>query len=255
MGILAEIKEKLDDWELDLFWRSCFGHFLDLELEWLEGGKTGKRNTFAGQLVHFLLLRRMRTSKKKEMWFLVEGKPARFSLTKFAMVTGLHCSAIPKISTEQSLHLKNRLRDLYFEGRSQIKQDDLVRGFRSMFNEGEGDSGKKEKRKKKKAAKRGQEREDRVKVALVYFLEGVLLSADAKKNISDFYLSMVDDLAMFNAYPWGSKVYNLMFDSLSSKNLVAKYKERLAKPKEKQIPGVKETYTLLGFLFSFQVSC
>ena len=114
MGILAEIKEKLDDWELDLFRRSCFGHFLDLEPEWLEGGKTGKRNTFAGQLVHFLLLRRMRTSKKKEMWFLVEGKPARFSLTEFAMVTGLHCSAIPKISTEQSLRLKNRLRDLYF---------------------------------------------------------------------------------------------------------------------------------------------
>ena len=254
MRILAEIKEKLDDWELDLFRRSCYGHFLDFEPEWLEGGKTGKRNTFAGQLVHFLLLRRMRTSKKKEMWFLVEGKPARFSLTEFAMVTGLHCSAVPKISTEQSLRLKNRLRDLYFEGRSQIKQDDLVRGFRSMFNEGEG-SGKKEKRKKKKAAKRGQEREDRVKVALVYFLEGVLLSADAKKNISDFYLSMVDDLAMFNAYPWGSEVYDLTFDSLSSKNLVAKYKERLAKPQEKQVPGVKETYTLLGFPFSFQVSC
>ena len=39
-----------------------------------------------------------------------------------------------------------------------------------MFNEGEGDSGKKE----KKTAKRGQEREDRVKVAFVYFLERVL---------------------------------------------------------------------------------
>jgi len=124
-----------------------------------------------------------------------------------------------------------------------------------MFNKGEGDSGKKEKRKKKKAPKRGQEREDRVKVALVYFLEGILLSADAKKNISDFYLSMVDDLTMFNAYPWGSEVYDLTFDSLSSKNLVAKYKERLAKPKEKQVPGVKGTYTLLGFPFSFQVSC
>ena len=114
---------------------------------------------------------------------------------------------------------------------------------------------RKKKGRKKKAAKRGQEREDRVKVALVYFLEGVLLSADAKKNISDFYLSMVDDLAMFNAYPWGSEVYDLTFDSLSSKNLVAKYKERLAKPQEKQVPGVKETYTLLGFPFSFQVSC
>ena len=94
-----------------------------------------------------------------------------------------------------------------------------------------------------------------MKVALVYFLEGVLLSVDAKKNISEFYLSMVDDLAMLNTYPWGSEVYDLTFNSLSSKNLVAKYKERLAKPKEKQVPAVKETYTLLGFPFSFQVSC
>ena len=114
---------------------------------------------------------------------------------------------------------------------------------------------KKKKKKKKKAAKRGQKREDRVKVALLYFLEGVLLSADAKKNISDFYLSMVDDLAMFNAYLWGNEVYDLTFDSLSSKNLVAKYKERLVNPKEKQVLVVKEIYTLLGFPFSFQVSC
>ena len=86
----------------------------------------------------------------------MEGKPARFSLTEFAMVTRLHCSAIPKISTEQSPRLKNQLQDLYFEGRSQIKQDDLIRGFQSMFNEGEGDSGKKEKRKKKKRPKGGR---------------------------------------------------------------------------------------------------
>ena len=56
-----------------------------------------------------------------------------------------------------------------------------------------------------------------MKVALVYFLEGVLLSVDAKKNISEFYLSMVDDLAMFNAYPWGSEVYDLTFDSCRRK--------------------------------------
>ena len=29
MGILAKIKKKLEDWELDIFRRSCFGHFLD----------------------------------------------------------------------------------------------------------------------------------------------------------------------------------------------------------------------------------
>ena len=43
-----------------------------------------------------------------------------------------------------------------------------------MFNEGEKEVGMKEKRKKMKE-KMGQQREDRVKVVLVYFLEGVLL--------------------------------------------------------------------------------
>ena len=33
MGIIAEMKEKLDDWELDLFKRSYFGHFLELDPE------------------------------------------------------------------------------------------------------------------------------------------------------------------------------------------------------------------------------
>ena len=73
MGILVKIKEKLEDWELDLFRASCFGHFLDLDPKWLEG--------VAGQFVHFLMLRCIRTSTKKELWFLVEGKPAWFSLT------------------------------------------------------------------------------------------------------------------------------------------------------------------------------
>ena len=71
-----------------------------------------------------------------------------------------------------------------------------------MFDEGEKEAGKKYKRKKKKGDKKVQERKDHEKVAFLYFLERVLLSMDAKKNIFDFYMSMVDDLAMFNAYPW-----------------------------------------------------
>ena len=102
-------------------------------------------------------------------------------------------------------------------------------------------------------AKKGQ-REDRVNVALVYFLEGVLLSADAKNNYSDFYISMVDHLDMFNSYPWGLEVFETMLDSMLSKNLVSMYQEWLNRRAKKQLPFVKETYTLLGFPFALQVS-
>ena len=54
--ILAEIKEKLEESELEMFTRSCFRNFLDLDASWIEGGKSAKRNTFAKKLVHFFML-------------------------------------------------------------------------------------------------------------------------------------------------------------------------------------------------------
>ncbi|KAL5543257.1 hypothetical protein UlMin_010967, partial [Ulmus minor] len=46
-------------------------------------------------------------------------------------------------------------------------------------------------------------------IALVYFLESTLLSSDPKKSVSQFHLSMVDDLETFNRFPWGSFIAGL----------------------------------------------
>ena len=80
------------------------------------------------------------------------------------------------------------------------------------------------------------------------------MSVNAKKNCSEFYTSMVDHLDMFNSYMWGIEVFETTLGSMMSKNLVSKYQEWLKKPADKQLPSVKETYTLLGFPFVFQVS-
>ena len=114
-----------------------------------------------------------------------------------------------------------------------------------------------EKAKKKKdgpGAHYFQQRGDRVKVALIYFLEGMLFNSDAKQNVSSVYMSMVDDLDTFNAYPWELEVFETTIHSLWSKNLLVNYKERLQKPPKRQDHHVKETYTLYGFPFAFQVS-
>ncbi|KAL5546516.1 hypothetical protein UlMin_006203 [Ulmus minor] len=254
LQILAEIKGALKESELEVFRRSCFGHFLNLDAGWTEGGKTGKRNTFAGQYVHFLMLRRMPTKKKRELWFLVEGKPARFSVREFAIVTGLVCTPKPFLGLEEKLKLKARIRDEYFKGATQIKVDDIQKAFRSLCDKEEGGKKKKaEKGKKKKAEKEKDLGTDRVKIALLYFLEGVLLGADPKRNVSMFHMSMVDDLDMFNSYPWGTVVYDTTVDSLGGKDMAEKYRERLRKPPHKQLPDVKETYTLYGFPFAFQI--
>ncbi|KAL5580193.1 hypothetical protein UlMin_012635 [Ulmus minor] len=246
LQILAEIKGALKESELELFRRSCFGHFLDLDAGWTEGGKTGKRNTFAGQYVHFLMLRRMPTKKKRELWFLVEGNPARFSIDEFAIVTGLVCTSKPFLALEEKVKLKDRIQDEYFKCTTQIKVDDIQKAFRSLCDKEEGG--------KKKAEKEKDLTTDRVKITLLYFLEGVLLSADPKRNVSTFHMSMVDDLDMFNSYPWGTVVYDTTVDSLRGKDMAEKYLECLRKPPHKQLPDVKETYTLYGFPFTFQVS-
>ncbi|KAG2323364.1 hypothetical protein Bca52824_016577 [Brassica carinata] len=50
-------------------------------------------NSFA----RYLLSRQLKVGKKHEAWFLFAGKPIRFSLREFAIVTGLPCGELPKI--------------------------------------------------------------------------------------------------------------------------------------------------------------
>ncbi|KAL5564622.1 hypothetical protein UlMin_027786 [Ulmus minor] len=214
LQILAKIKGVLKESELELFKKSYFGHFLDLDAGWTEGGKTGKRNTFVGQYVHFLMLRRMPTMKKRELWFLVEGKPARFSIREFAIVTGLVYISKPFLALEERVKLKARIRDEYFKGATQIKLDDIQKVFWYLCDKEKGGKNKAEKGKKKKAEKEKDLATDRVKIALLYFLEGVLLGADPKRNVLTFHMGMVDDLDMFNSYPWGTVVYDTTVDSL-----------------------------------------
>ncbi|KAL5575871.1 hypothetical protein UlMin_017570 [Ulmus minor] len=253
MYILAEIKEHLDDWELDLFRSTCFGHFLDVDAGWTEGAKVAQRNTFADQYVHFLMLRRMQTLKMKELWFLVEGKPTRFSIDEFALVIGLRCHDEPILLQQTRVKLKNRLCNEHFNSSLQIKLQDLTHCFRNLCKKENSGKEKKGKKQKKKITQKCG-REDRVKIALVWFLEGALLSSDPKKNISEFHLSLVDELDIFNEYPWGKVAFDMTFDSLWVKNLAQKYRDRLRKSPHKQLPNVKETYTLYGFPFAFQVS-
>ena len=87
--------------------------------------------------------------------------------------------------------------------------------------------------KKKKAEKEKDFVTDRVKITLLYFLEGLLLGPNPKRNASTFYMSMVDDLNIFNSYPRGIVVYDTTIDSLQGKGMVEKYRERLRKPVKK----------------------
>ena len=71
VDVLQTIKENLIENELMVFWRyNQVGHFIEWAEKW----------EFLGQLIHYLLQRKIRTSKKREIWFAVGGKLLRFSL-------------------------------------------------------------------------------------------------------------------------------------------------------------------------------
>ena len=86
-----------------------------------------------------------------------------------------------------------------------------------------------------------------MKIAILYFLEGVLLGADPKRNVSTFHMSMVDDLNMFNFYPWVTVVYDTTVDSLRGKDMAEKYRERLRKPPPQTATGREGDVHLIRF--------
>ena len=62
---------------------------------------------------------------------------------------------------------------------------------------------------------------------------------------------MVDDLEIFNRFPWGSVVYPTILKQLQTWDLRAKYANYKDQLKAK---GKKATYTLYEFPFAFMVS-
>ncbi|XP_038713466.1 uncharacterized protein LOC120007340 [Tripterygium wilfordii] len=203
-----------------MFRRTCFGMFLDV----------GHMN-FSGQLVHQALLRQVVNSGKEESGvilfrFKFAGKRATFSIAEFALITGLLCGDVPPLSSliDTSVH---RIRDLYFGGNKSIGRNKLDEVFMSCDPEP------------------GKE-EDVLKLALVYFLESVLLPRERSRNIDIQWLQLVDNVNVFNKYPWGSVSYARTAKSLASVMVgrAENFKKRSTK---------MEKYSIYGFPLVLQI--
>ena len=66
-----------------------------------------------------------------------------------------------------------------------------------------------------------------MKLALLYFLEGVLLSANPQEERLGISHELVDDLDIFYSYTWGIDIFDTSLDSLRGKDLAEKYCEHL----------------------------
>uniref|UniRef100_A0A0D3E938 Ubiquitin-like protease family profile domain-containing protein n=1 Tax=Brassica oleracea var. oleracea TaxID=109376 RepID=A0A0D3E938_BRAOL len=68
-----------------------------------------EKPAFSGRFVRFLLSRQLKVEKIHEAWFRFAGKPIRFSLREFSIVTGLPCGEIPaKSKVKKKRTLKDK---------------------------------------------------------------------------------------------------------------------------------------------------
>ena len=218
VDVLRTIKDNLNANELSVFRTyTQLGHFIDWPEKWV----------FSGQLVHYLLQRKLKTSKTQEIWFAVGGKPIRFSLKEFALTSGLKTGRRPSESELERVTKDERLKDELFGVGARVTLDQLKEKFISMDSEA---------RSRKK-----------VRIAFVYLLAGFLMAQDPKKNIDPLYFQIVMDLELLNLFPWGNLSFEVIADYLSV-DLKAKYEDR-----QKTKKTAPEKYNFYGCAHIFQV--
>ena len=126
---------------------------------------------FSIEIVHHMLLHQCVTKKEDELWFLVRSKGLRFSQDEFILITILSFGSIPQHNPSTL-----RIRNVYFNGENKVRNDQLEKTFLSF-------SEVKRKKKKQKKNLDNLKDDDMVKLALLYFLEHVLLGKEGKNLI------------------------------------------------------------------------
>ncbi|XP_020423095.1 uncharacterized protein LOC109950029 [Prunus persica] len=179
---LAAIRAKLSAEQLEQFKTSCFGHLLNID-----------KIQFSGQIVHGVVLRRVAGQGVKDLdglSFLIGCDVAQFTRQDFCLITGLRFGEVLEVSSGENDEIRLQKRYFIDEG---ITCNALEEAFLRCTQE-----------------------DDIYKLALVYFVELVVLGRDKHLNINLNYLTLVEDLDAFNRYPWGSVSFDKTQDSLFS---------------------------------------
>ena len=162
------------------------------------------------------------------MWMLVNGIPIRFSMTEFSLITGLDCSTGLDEETLKNASIGHRLCYKYFSGSTNIYVHDLKKLETLEHPEDIG--------------------LDKVRIALVLFLMGVLMGLEYSTAIRSDLLGLVENICLFEECSWGVEVCKYTLGKMK-KDLRAKV-NMLKNDKGKKS---KLTYTFNGFVHAFQV--
>ncbi|KAF3449537.1 hypothetical protein FNV43_RR10266 [Rhamnella rubrinervis] len=170
---------------------------------------------FSGQVVNHMLWRQCICDDPNIMVFNFGGSGVRFTIQEFCLISGLFYGPVPTTHPTTSGHF----RDTYFGGQKfPLHNHDIVEVFNTTTCEGD---------------------DDMVKLALLYFLETIILSKEKPTPIHVERVNMLDDIEYFLTYPWGTLSYD------ATVKLMRSYPGKRS--------NASHTYSITGFLIAFMV--
>lgn len=205
---IRQILNALEPEEIEKIRTSPFGKMVEI----------AEKPSFSGRFGRYIISRQLKVAKKHEVWFIFAGKPIRFSLREFAIVTGLSCGRFRKRSKKRS---NRNISEKPYWGElfGTLKEIPVSSVIRML----------------KKKTVRG---DLRLKYAYLALLSSVILPTTHTPRISQDYAEMIKDLDTFFAYPWGRVSFDMLVSSI---------KER------KEVSLSQNTIALKGFVLALQL--
>ncbi|XP_070020418.1 uncharacterized protein [Nicotiana sylvestris] len=196
-SIVKYLKDNLDDQQIEMFRRTCFGYFVDLPEFFIQN-----------QLIHSLLIREVVSPKDNELWTKVNSTKLRFGLVEFCIITGLKCNGDP-----------NKDYELRFLPIYTIYQTLLPSMFKKIYGRTDEDEDEEHKSPFRlitgaSVACMWKSDEDALKIVVLYFNFLFSITNDYLITKNDFLLVESGD---FETFPWGKMVFNATLESMKDK--------------------------------------
>lgn len=170
--IVMKLKEQNNCF--DKFKIGVFGHLVNINFV-----------EFPGRIMHHIIMR-MTSITENEILFQIGDNLLRFGPREFALMTGLNCGCLPMTTYKPSKE-EDSLKMKFFRNDKKLTLSIISREFVNATDATD---------------------DQLVKLANLYFLEGVLLPKEVHLTTDVDHLHIAEDLEEFCLYPWGRVVFN-----------------------------------------------
>ena len=178
-SVIVELKKNFTPKQQTLFRRTPFSHFLDVA-----------EINFQAQLYHGMLIREVhQSSDDSEFWFKIGGSLARFSISEFALITGLRC--VGSVDMSKFEECEDGIRKTLFPNREdKIRKDEVA----ALFNDSE--------------FRAGNSDEVVVGLGIVHLLANYLFGTQKETRVDNYFFAIVDtDLSELRNFAFGKVLW------------------------------------------------